>query len=376
MNRKFKRQLNQICFILGLFFGISFLFYLVLVPWKKAGRDIHSVTVYSYSDMLSQDVFEEFTQKTGIHVNVKHFEAVEELMTKLLFAHEEGIDLVAPTDSMVEVLIQAGLLQRLDTGRLKNFSTIDRRLLNNFYDPGNQYAVPFVWSPIGIGYDKNIIKKKPDDITWGLVFGNIIDHEFVSPPEQLDKPDYTVCMGEDPWETLFLGAIHLYGDIRHVTPVKQRSLVGLLRKQRDWLECYTNNLKYFLISGVSPCVVIPGAYMLEIMEECPDVNFALPEKGSLNIIGELAVPRSSQNKMGAYRVIDYLISKQGGLKIFENHWYTPTNSDAYQEVKSQFIDKPHAVHCFPEGKRFEKLVAAHNEIPLKTVEHMWHKIKL
>jgi spermidine/putrescine-binding protein len=179
-------------------------------------------------------------------------------------------------------------------------------------------------------------------------------------------------MGEDPWETIFFAAYHLFGSIESLTPEKQQVLVSLLRRQKEWLECYTNNLRYFLISGISHAVVMPSAYMIEMQEEYDWVRFALPDAGTLLIIGCLSIPSCSKRVDLAHKVINYLLSKQGGVNCFEEHYFYPANKKAYSALPKWVQDNP---YLFPQGEVFSRMGVAHNQLPLTSVEQMWYDIK-
>ena len=76
------------------------------------------------------------------------------LETKLL-AGKSGYDVVVPTAYFLERQIKAGMFQKLDKAKLPNLANIwpeiSRRLAT--YDPGNQYAVNYMWGTTGIGYN-------------------------------------------------------------------------------------------------------------------------------------------------------------------------------------------------------------------------------
>jgi spermidine/putrescine transport system substrate-binding protein len=48
-----------------------------------------------------------------------------------------------------------GLVQKLDKSRLRNLGNLNPRLLNQPYDPDNQYSIPYLWGTTGIAYDAN-----------------------------------------------------------------------------------------------------------------------------------------------------------------------------------------------------------------------------
>src|SRR5262245_53537759 len=112
------------------------------------------VNFYNWSDYIAPGVLEDFTVQTGIAVKYDTFDSNDILETKLL-AGKSGYDVVVPTAYFLERQIKAGVFQKLDKSKLPNLANvwdeIARRLAA--YDPGNQYAVNYMWGTTGIGYN-------------------------------------------------------------------------------------------------------------------------------------------------------------------------------------------------------------------------------
>src|SRR5512132_3999241 len=112
------------------------------------------VNVYNWSDYIAPTVVEDFSKESGIKVRYDTFDSNDTLETKLL-AGRSGYDVVVPTAYFLERQIKAGVFQKLDKSKLPNlvnaWNEIAKRLAA--YDPGNQYAVNYMWGTIGIGYN-------------------------------------------------------------------------------------------------------------------------------------------------------------------------------------------------------------------------------
>src|SRR4051812_14166609 len=119
-----------------------------------------TVNVYNWSDYIEPSVIESFTKETGIKVKYDTFDSNDTLETKLL-AGKSGYDVVVPTAYFLERQIKAGVFQKLDKSKLTNIGNlwpeISRRLAA--YDPGNQFAINYMWGTTGLGYN---VKKVRD----------------------------------------------------------------------------------------------------------------------------------------------------------------------------------------------------------------------
>src|SRR5579883_653314 len=134
------------------------------------------VNVYNWSDYIEPSLIEDFTKQTGIKVRYDTFDSNDTLETKLL-AGKSGYDVVVPTGYFLERQIKAGVFQKLDKSKLPHLGaawpTIAKHLAA--YDPGNQYAVNYMWGTVGIGYnlkkEREILGPNAEIDSWNAVFG-------------------------------------------------------------------------------------------------------------------------------------------------------------------------------------------------------------
>src|SRR3982074_137383 len=124
------------------------------VLWTaSAGAQGQVVNVYNWSDYIEPTVIEDFTKETGIKVRYDTFDSNDTLETKLL-AGKSGYDVVVPTGYFLERQIKAGIFQKLDKEKLPNLANVWPAIAPRLakYDPGNQYAVNYMWGTTGLGF--------------------------------------------------------------------------------------------------------------------------------------------------------------------------------------------------------------------------------
>jgi putrescine transport system substrate-binding protein len=145
-----------------------------------------SLNVYNWSDYVEPGVIEAFSKETGIKVKYDTFDANETLETKLL-AGKSGYDVVAPTAYFLERQIKAGVFQKLDKSKLANLGNIWPEIAQRLavYDPGNQYAVNYMWGTTGIGY--NVKKAREILKVDGPIDAAMASWDIVFKPQQLAR---------------------------------------------------------------------------------------------------------------------------------------------------------------------------------------------
>ena len=144
-----------------------------LAPLAASAQD-KVVNVYNWSDYVGEGVLDDFTKETGIKVVYDVYDFNEMLETKLL-AGGSGYDIIVPSDRNLARMIQAGVVQKLDKSKIPNLANmwpaIAERLAT--YDPGNEYAVNYMWGTTAIGYNVDKIKERMPDApvdSWDMIF--------------------------------------------------------------------------------------------------------------------------------------------------------------------------------------------------------------
>ena len=133
------------------------------------------VNYYNWSDYQDPTVLDEFTRETGIKVRYDTFDSNDTLEAKLL-AGGSGYDVVVPTAYFLARQIEAGIFQPFDKSKLPNLAYTWPEIAKQLavYDPGNKYAVNYMWGTTGIGYNVKDVKRilGPDAVidSWDYVF--------------------------------------------------------------------------------------------------------------------------------------------------------------------------------------------------------------
>jgi putrescine transport system substrate-binding protein len=140
------------------------------------------LNVYNWSDYIQPAVIADFEKEYGIRVNYDVFDSNEVLETKLLTGHT-NYDIVVPSAAFLERQLQADIYQKLDKSQLPNLKNVDPDVARAMalYDPGNQYAVDYMWITSGIGYNVADIRARMPDApvdSWRMIFDPAVVSKF------------------------------------------------------------------------------------------------------------------------------------------------------------------------------------------------------
>ena len=122
---------------------------------QKSGGTLN---IYTWAEMFDQDVLDGFEKETGITINYTNFDYDETMLEKLEATNGGEYDLVIADDYIIETVIAEGLAQKLDKSKLSNFGNVNPIYQGQFYDPTDEYTVPYgagvqtiVYDPAAVG---------------------------------------------------------------------------------------------------------------------------------------------------------------------------------------------------------------------------------
>lgn len=106
-------------------------------------EDKGELNLYTWDGMFPQEILDGFEKETGIRINYSNFDYDEDMLAKLEETKGGDYDLVIADDYIIELAIQEGLVQKLDTSRISSYDNLNPVFMSQFYDPQNEYTVPY-----------------------------------------------------------------------------------------------------------------------------------------------------------------------------------------------------------------------------------------
>jgi putrescine transport system substrate-binding protein len=335
------------------------------------------VNFYNWSDYIDPDVLDDFTRQTGIKVQYDTFDSSDTLDAKLM-AGKSGYDVVVPTGYFLPQEIAAGIFQKLDKAKLPNlvnaWPEITRWL--QAYDPGNDYAVNYMWGTTGIGY--NVTKARA-----------------------LLGPDAAV----DSWDNLFDPAkiakfkdcgIHLLDSADDVMPAALRYLgldpsthdaddfakaADLLTRIRPYVRKFNSDEYQDQLATGEICFAfgysgdIKQAQLRAAEAKAGvEIGYAIPKEGTQVWFDNLAIPKDARNVAEAHELINYLLRPEVAAKNTNFIAYANGNLASQKFVDKAILDDR---TIYPDAATMARLyiVLAHDQKTERLVNRLWTRIK-
>ncbi|NDK37787.1 polyamine ABC transporter substrate-binding protein [Pseudoxanthomonas gei] len=276
----------------------------------KDGAAGKTLNVYNWSDYIAEDTIPDFEKATGIKVTYDVFDSDEMVETKLL-AGASGYDLVVPSLSFLGRQIQAGVFLPLDKSKIPNLANVDPLMLKRIalQDPGNKFAVPYLWGTSGIGYNVDKIKE---------IFGSTeaaSSWDMVFKPENATKlKDCGITVLDTPSELIPIALNYLGEDPHSFDPAVIGKAAALLKKVRPYIRNFHSSSYIDDLANGDICVVVGwSGDVIQARDRAAEADngvkiaYSIPKEGAPQWFDMLAIPKDAKNADNAYAFINYLL---------------------------------------------------------------------
>ncbi len=288
----------------------KFMLCLALVLCANVSFAAESINVYNWSEYIPQAVLDKFTEETGIKVIYTTYESNEAMYAKLKLLNGKGYDVVVPSTYFVALMQQNGLLATINKAKLPNMKYLDAFVLNQNFDPKNDYSIPYMWGVQGF-----MVNKKAVDPATITSWNDLMRDEFKG----------KLLLSDDLRDT-FGAALKATGSSVNSTNESE------IKAAFDWLVKLKPSVRIFDVTAAKQALiseeVMAGmiwngdAYIAK--GENPNLEFIYPKDGAPLWVDSFVIPAGAENKDGAHIFINYMLRPDiAALCVEEFNYSTP-----------------------------------------------------
>src|SRR6478736_1346042 len=261
------------------------------------------VNFYGWANYISPDVLAEFKRETGISVRYDTYDTNDILEAKLLLG-KSGYDVVVPTAYFVQRLIRAGVLRRLDKSRLPNLVHLWPDIASRLaaYDPGNAFAVNYMWGTTGIGYDatqaEKILGAGKSISSWKTVFQ----------PQELAKFKHCGVEMVDSVDDILTAALNYLGlEPNSIKLADLERAAGLVRAIRPSVRRFNSSEYVNTLAAGEVCLVVGWSGDIKQAQMAAadarsrvDIRYVIPDDRAQIWLDNLAIAKDAPHVDEAY----------------------------------------------------------------------------
>lgn len=234
-------------------------------------------------------------------------------------------DLVHPCVNYWQLYVDQGLLQPIDTTRLKNWSGVLPELAALGQINGQQYYVPYDW-----GFE-SILVRTDKVTTMPTAWADLWNPEYKGHVSLYDSGEANhimtaMALGFDPWAT---------------TPKQNEQI------KQKLIELKPNLLNYWVDFTEINQLIISGdvwvgastwqdAYIAAVAEGAP-VDYITPTEGRMSWVCGYGLSANAQNVDLAYDYLDAMLSPEPMATFANEYGYGVSNANALPLIDPEFV---------------------------------------
>lgn len=293
--------------------------------------DVKTLYVYNWGEYISDGSegsydtnaeFEKWYEKTygeKVKVNYSTYASNEDMYAKLS-AGAAAYDVVIPSDYMIARMITEGMLRKINKENVPNLEYVNLEMLfgdeNPYYDPTNEYSVPYTYGTVGIIYNTTRVSKE-DIGSWDLMWNEKYKGDILQFNNSRDA---------------FMTAQLLLGySVNSENDEEWVAALNKLLEQKEIVQGYVMDEIFNKMENGSAAI---SAYyagdFFTMYGDNEDLAFFYPKEGTNIYVDAMCIPTCSQNPELAERYINFMLSEDAAIANAEYICYASPNRLVYE----------------------------------------------
>lgn len=304
--------------VLSLFVLLMMLFGLKNYFSTQTGSGVSSgkvLNLYNWGDYIDPALLKKFTRETGYKVSYETFDSNEAMYTKI----KQGgtsYDLTIPSEYMLEKMKKENLLLPLDHSRLTGLKNYDDRFLNQIFDRGNKYSLPYFWGTLGILYNDKFVNAK-DIKHWDDLWSTKFRNKIMLIDSARDVLGFTLMTQNKSVNT------RSDGDLA----AAQGKLTTLMPNVKAIV---ADEIKMYMAQEEAAIAITYSGEAAEAMSNNSHLHYLVPSEGSNLWFDNIVMPRTAKHKDAAYAFLNFMNDPKNAAQNAEYIGYATPNKKAFQ----------------------------------------------
>lgn len=350
---------------------------LCITDAAPAADRAHTLNVYAWSDYFPVSVREQFQAQTGIRINYTVFDDPDAVETTMAVGHSDYDIVVTNAAPHLGREVPKGFWKKLDQSRIPNARNADPKIMQMLQsvDPGNQYAIPWMWGTTGLMYDRDKIKSLMPNAplnSLDLVFKKELAAKFAKCG--INMLDSWVDIM--PMVARYLGQKELTTD-----PIALNAVVAKLQEARPYLRRIASSGYYEQLANGELCLAIGysgdamiARRMIRESQSKLNVEYAHAREAVPLYIDTLVIPADSPNADGAHLFMNFVMRPEISAAVTRQIGFASGNAAAVKLLEPAIRNNP---AVFPPDEVRARFFLGHPYSPQETriFVRAWQRFK-
>jgi spermidine/putrescine-binding protein len=267
---------------------------------SRGGPD--TLVLYTWKNMFPKSILEGFEKLTGIKVKYNTFNVDEDMLATLETSSGTAADLIIADAYIVQFAINEGLVRKLDKDKIPNLGNVNPLYQYQYYDPENDYTVPYGAGILCLVYDPALTGRDLDSYA------------------DLWAPDLRGQVGVPGNYRIVDGMVlKMLGKSYNNESVDDIIAAGrqLILLAPNVYEAKESGLGDDMISGMISAALMYSGEAARAVEADPRLKIAYPREGIAFDIQAAFIASGAANPGAAEQFLNYILDPKRGAECFE-----------------------------------------------------------
>jgi spermidine/putrescine-binding protein len=308
----------------------------------EAGQVDGDLALYNWSEYIDPELISAFEEEHDVTVTEDFYPSNEEMVARIQQGSQ--FDVIVPSDYMVAIMIEEGLLLPLQEEALPNLGNLADRFASDLpYDPDGEYSVAYQWGTTGLGVDLAVVGEDVPH-TWGLVFDPELSSQYAG----------KITMLDDPRETMGAALKYLGYSLNTTDADELGEAEALLADAIPRLAAFSSDQYTDLLVQGETAIGhgYSGNFFAAFEEGDSDYEFFVPDEGGTVWVDNMAIPTSAPHPCTAHAFINFLLDAENGAQLTNWNYYASPNAAAEELIDPEILEDP---AIYPDDDLSERL---------------------
>ncbi len=265
--------------------------------------------IYNWFEYMPQELVDKFEAETGVTVTTDTYDSNEAMLASLKAGKMGEYDLAVPSDFMVGIMAEEGLLDSFTPAEMPNFGNIAPQWLEVPFDPGRTHSIPYQWGTTAFSVNRDVYAG--DISSLAIIF---------SPPEELAGG---INVLDSQNEVLLLGSLYL-GIPQCSTDRTQLQALSdmLVNAKQHWASFGSDTAKDVLVSGDAAAGMIYNGFSAKARAEGANIEYSYPTEGNVMWMDNMVLLADAPNRENALLFMNFMLDSENAAALTNYAAYT------------------------------------------------------
>ncbi|MDR3112566.1 MAG: spermidine/putrescine ABC transporter substrate-binding protein [Elusimicrobiota bacterium] len=314
------------------------------------------LNLFIWTEYMPASVLDAFERETGIKINMSTYSSNEDLLAKVKSGGDGIYDVVVPSDYMVKMMINEGLLLELDKTKLNNIENVEQAYLNRYYDLGNKFSIPYMGGVMAIAVNKTKIASPIASVS------DLFGEEFRRNLVVLDD------------NRAIIGAVSksLGYSLNPATDEEFEAIESKLLELKPNIKLRdSDSPKTAMLNGETAAGLMWSAEIAICMQESSNFTVVFPKEGCYVFMDNLTILKTAKNVENAEKFINFVLRPDISKMISDEYPYLNPNKAALPLLTDSYKNNP-ASNIAPEVFRNGEFVQDAG-LKVEKYDELWTK---